>query len=171
MSATALAIAVPAATAVSVAILAALAAYMAGKREQRRALYSEAIKVAVGWEEMLYRVRRRREVQEQDLIERFHELQDELTYHRAWVGTDSRYMKRSYDQLTRAVKDALAEPIKQAWADGIRPIPGNALAGDTFPDLDVPLDRFLADVRSHLSPQPWRKIALASRNRSAARGC
>jgi hypothetical protein len=164
---TALAIAVPAATAVIVAILAALAAYMAAKREQRRTLYSEAIKVAVGWEEMLYRVRRRREGQEQELIERFHDLQDNLTYHRAWVGTDSMYMKRSYDALTLAVKAATADPIKEAWADGVRPLPGHALASDTFPDVDAELDRFLADVRSHLSPMPWRKLASAARNRSS----
>jgi hypothetical protein len=168
VSGTALAIAVPAATAVIVAVLAALAAYMAAKREQRRALYSEAIKVAVGWEEMLFRVRRRREGQEQDIVDRFHELQDNLTYHRAWVGTDSKYMKRSYDGLTRAVKIAMAEPIKQAWADGIRPIPGNAIPGDGFPNVDAHLDRFLADVRSHLSPLPWRKLAVAERNWSTA---
>lgn len=167
MSETALAIAVPAATAVIVAVLAALAAYMAAKREQRRALYSEAIKVAVGWEEMLHRVRRRREGQEQELIERFHDLQDNLTYHRAWVGTDSMYMKRSYDALTRAVKAATADPIKQAWADGVRPLPGNALASDIFPNVDAQLDRFLADVRSHLSPMPWRKLAVGARNRSS----
>jgi len=167
VSETALAIAVPAATAVIVAVLAALAAYMAANREQRRALYSEAIKVAVGWEEMLYRVRRRREGQEQELIERFHDLQDNLTYHRAWMGTDSMYMKRSYDALTRAVKAATADPIKQAWADGVRPLPGNALASDTFPNVDAQLDRFLADVRSHLSPMPWRKLAMGARNRSS----
>ncbi len=165
MSETALAIALPAATAVIVAVLAALVAYMAAKREQRRALYSEAIKVAVGWEEMLYRVRRRREGQEQELIERFHDLQDNLTYHRAWVGTDSMCMKRSYDTLTRAVKAATADPIKQAWADGVRSLPGNALVSDTFPDVDAQLDRFLADVRSHLSPMPWRKLAVGARNR------
>jgi hypothetical protein len=166
VSATTLAIAVPAATAVIVAILAALTAYMSAKREQRRALYSEAIKVAVGWEEMLFRVRRRREGQEQDLVDRFHELQDNLTYHRAWVGTDSKYMKLSYDALTGAVKSAMAEPIKQAWADGIRPIPGDAISSDSFPNVDAHLDRFLADVRSHLSPLPWRKIAVAKRHRS-----
>lgn len=168
MSETALAIAVPAATAVIVAVLAAFAAYSAAKREQRRALYSEAIKVAVGWEEMLFRVRRRREGQEQELIERFHELQDELTYHRAWVGTDSKYMKRSYDKLAQAVKSAMGDPVKQAWADGIRPLPGDALPSDTFPRVDAEVDRFLADVRSHLSPMPWRKLIVVKSNWSTA---
>jgi hypothetical protein len=164
VSETTLAITVPAATAVIVAVLAALTAYMAAKREQRRALYSEAIKVAVSWEEMLFRVRRRCDGQEQELIERFHTLQDELTYHRAWVGTDSRYMKRSYDALTVAVKTATAEPIKQAWADRVRPVPGNALGSDTFPNVEEQLERFLTDVRSHLSPLAWRKLAVIKRN-------
>jgi hypothetical protein len=78
------------------------------------------------------------------------------------------YMKRSYDTLTRAVKATTADPIKEAWADGVRPLPGNALASDTFPDIDAELDDFLADVRSHLSPMPWRKLALAARNGSSS---
>jgi hypothetical protein len=161
-----LSIAVPAATAVAVACFSALAAYLAGKRERRRALYSEAVKAAVAWEEMLFRVRRRSAGEERELVDHFHELQDDLTYHRAWVGSESKYMKRSYDRLTTEVKRATAALITKAWAQPLRAPPGNALPDDEFPVLAPVVDGFLSDVRSHLSPWVWRKLAVAYRNRS-----
>src|SRR2546421_434960 len=72
-----------------VAILAALAAHFASKRERRRVLYSEAVRTAVGWKEMLYRLRRRQAGEERELIHRFHDLQDQLSYYQAWVGSES----------------------------------------------------------------------------------
>jgi hypothetical protein len=165
VSASALSVAVPACATIIVAVLAALAAYLAAKREQRRSLYSEAVKAAVVWEEMLYRVRRRGEGAERDLIERFHELQDNLTFYNAWVGSESKYMSRSYKKLTKGVKDATEGPIKVAWKEPPRAIPGEAVDGDTHPDIDRHVEAFLADVRSHLSPLPWRKLAVVWRNR------
>jgi hypothetical protein len=161
-----LSIAVPAATAVTVACLSALAAYLAGKRERRRALYSEAVKAAVAWEEMLFRVRRRSEGQERELVERFHDLQDDLTYHQAWVGSESKYIKRSYDKLIADVKSGTAELITKAWEQPLRPAPGNAFPGEEVPNVAPSVDVFLCDVRSHLSPWFWRKLAVAWRNRS-----
>jgi hypothetical protein len=163
---TTLSIAVPAAATVSVAAVSALAAYLASKRERRRALYSEAVKAAVAWEEMLFRVRRRSGGQERELVDRFHELQDDLTYHQAWVGSESKYMKRSYDKLIAEVKHSTADLITEAWGQPLRPPPGNALPDDDFPSLGPVVDVFLRDVRSHLSPWVWRKLAVAYRNRS-----
>jgi hypothetical protein len=135
MTSTTLAIAIPAASAIAVASLSALAAYLAGKRDRRRALYSEATKAAVAWEEMLYRVRRRSPGQERELVDHFHDLQDDLTYHKAWVGSESRYMGRSYDALAMGVKSATASLIIKAWSDPVRPLPGGALPDDEFPDV------------------------------------
>mgnify|MGYP001496572196 CR=1 FL=1 len=165
VSASALSIAVPAAATIIVAILSALAAYLGVKRERRRSLYSDAVKAAVAWEEMLYRVRRRGEGAERGLIDRFHELQDSLTFYDAWVGSDSKYMSRSYRKLTTGVKKATEDLIKSAWQDPIRPVPGDARDGEAHPDIGRYVDAFLADVRSHLSPLPWRKLAVAGRNR------
>ena len=164
MTSTTLSIAIPAATAIAVASLSALAAYLASKRERRRALYSEAVKAAVAWEEMLFRVRRRSADQERELVDTFHTLQDDLTYHRAWVGSESKYMKRSYDKLAAEVKKATAELITEAWTKPIRPVPGNALPDDVCPELAPFVDAFLRDVRSHLSPWFWRKLAVVWRN-------
>jgi hypothetical protein len=164
MTSTTLSIAIPAATATAVASLSALAAYLASKRERRRVLYSEATKAAVAWEEMLFRVRRRSADQERELIDTFHTLQDDLTYHRGWVGSESRYMKRSYDKLTTEVKRATTDLITEAWTKPVRPAPGNALPDDVFPELAPFIDAFLCDVRSHLSPWFWRKLAVVWRN-------
>jgi hypothetical protein len=162
-----LVVGIPAAATIVVGIIAALAAYLASKRERRRALYSEAIKAAVGWQEMLYRVRRREEGQERELISRFHDLQDQLTYYQAWVGSESAYMRRSYDELVGGVKALTEKSITKAWDEPVRPLPGNSLSSDDHPDVGPLTDRFLRDVRSHLSPWPWRKLAARSRNRDA----
>lgn len=147
------------------AIIAALAAYLAHKRDRRRTLYSEATRAAVRWKEFLYRVRRREKGQERDLIQGFHGLQDELSYYQAWVGGDSKYMKRSYEKFVGEVKERTGKLIVAAWEEPIRAVPGNARPDDTHPDLSDVTDAFLKDVRSHLSPWPWRKLASAWRNR------
>lgn len=152
----------------TVAILGALAAYLAAKRQQRRLTYSEAVRAATAWKELLYRVRRRQAGQEPAIIEHFHQAQDDLSYYQAWVGAESRYMARSYARLVKAVKEATEAPIQLAWKDEVRPVPGDAQPGDTHPDLTVAVGAFLQDVRSHLSPWPWRKIAMVWRNRKDA---
>lgn len=152
----------------TVAVLGAFAAYLAAKRQQRRATYSEAVRAATAWKELLYRVRRRQAGQEAEIIEHFHQAQDDLSYYQAWVGAESQYMARSYQRLVKAVKDATEEAIQSAWKEEIRPVPGDALPGEPHPNLDEAVGVFLQDVRSHLSPWPWRKIAMVRRNRKDA---
>jgi hypothetical protein len=81
---------IAAAASIVVALWAALAAYLAAKRQSRRATYSEAVRAAVGWKEMLYRVRRRETGQERKLIDYMHDLQDQLSYYQAWIGSESK---------------------------------------------------------------------------------
>jgi type II secretory pathway pseudopilin PulG len=150
---------------VIVAILSSLAIYFASKRQDRREIYSKAVQAIVGWREMLYRVRRRVAGQETDLVKSFHSLQEQLDYYEAWVGSESKYMSRSYVKLVKDVKGKTEKLITEAWTQPIRPAPGNASKGDSHPDIQAALDRFLMDVRSHLSPLPWRKIAIVYRNK------
>lgn len=148
-----------------VAILSLLAAHASSQRERRRGLYSEAVRAAVSWKEMLYRVRRRQEGDVRDLIKKFHDQQDQLTYYQAWIGSESRAVKQSYDRLVREVKARTEPLVTAAWDEEIREAPGNARPDDQHPDLSDLVDNFLADVRSHLSPWPWRKCAVRWRNR------
>jgi hypothetical protein len=153
------------ATTVVVALLSALAAYLASKRDGRRTLYSEAVQVIVGWKEMLYRVRRRIDDQTGDLVTAFHELQDKLTYYQAWIGGESMYMSRSYARLVHEIKGETEALIWKAWDEPVRAAPGKAMPDDLHPDISPYVDAFAADLRSHLSPLPWRKLAVAYRNR------
>lgn len=156
---------VGAAATIAVAVLSALAAYLATKRDRRRALYADAVQTIAGWNEMLYRVRRRTATDAPDLVTRFHELQDKLTYFCAWIGSESKYMTRSYNRLVMEVKDATEDLIQAAWDEPVRPSPAKALPNDIHPDISKFLNRFAQDCRSHLSPLPWRRIAVAWRNR------
>lgn len=150
--------------ALTVAVLSALSAYLAAKRQQRRVTYSEAVKAATAWTELLYRVRRRRRGQGPAIIELFHLAQENLAYYQAWVGAESPHMACSYRRLVTTVKAATEAEIQQAWQDPIRPIPGDALPNENHPDIDEAVGAFLKDVRSHLSPWPWRKLAMVRRN-------
>ena len=150
---------------VSAAIIAALAAYLATRRDRRRQLYGEALKAALGWREMLYRVRRRQKSNQADLVDKFHDLQEQLTYYQGWIGSESRYVARSYRRLVKAVKDGTQELITATWNEPIRELPGNALPTDEHPSFDVEADAFLRDVRGHLSPWKPRKIGVYWRNR------
>ena len=147
-----------------VGIVSLLVAHMANKRERRRVLYSEAVKTAVTWREMVYRVRRRGTGQERELIERFHALQDDLSYYQAWVGAESKAMSSSYERLIKAIKTKTEPLITAAWEADLRAAPGNARQTDQHPDLSEPLANFMRDVRGHLSPWPWRKLAVMLRN-------
>ena len=72
------------------AILSALAAYLASKRDRQRTLYTEAVQAILGWKKMHYRVRRRTKRNEPSLVGSFNEPQDDLSYYQAWIVADSK---------------------------------------------------------------------------------
>jgi len=152
-------------TSVTAVLLTAFATYSATKRDRRRTLYGEALKAALGWQEMLYRVRRRREEDGPCLVKQFHDLQEQLIYYQGLIGSESRPMEESYRRLVKTVKSGTEPLITQAWSDNVRAMPGNAMKGDQHPEFTQETERFLRDVRSHLSAQPWRKVAPFWRNR------
>jgi hypothetical protein len=163
--------AIAAAGALTAAVIGGLATYFSSKRQRRLEIYGEAVKAALSWKELLYRVRRRArgDAAARSIIERFHDAQDTLTYYDGWIAADSKFMARSYRHLVLQTKRQLEGPIQDAWAARIRPVPGSAVAGDVHPDLQPFLDDFMADVRSHLSWQPWRRVAVVCRNTKAKR--
>ncbi|NNN09560.1 MAG: hypothetical protein HKL85_10265 [Acidimicrobiaceae bacterium] len=151
---------------VAVAATSGLAAYLAVKRDRRRALYGRAVQEILKWNEMLFRVRRRDPSEDRELIHVFHDLQENLSYYQAWIASESKYLDRSYSRLVKSLKDDCKEPIQAAWAQ-VRPIPGAPLEDDVNPDPQEHVASFMKDVRSHLSPWFWRRIALAYRNRES----
>ncbi|MBI5336168.1 MAG: hypothetical protein HZB45_00625 [Mycolicibacterium rufum] len=152
-------------SALLVAVLSAFIARVFVGRDRRRQMYGEAFRVALEWREMVYRVRRRDNSKEHDrvLIDHFHDLQERLDYYEGWIGSESRYMRRSFKRLVRSVKNATMADLQAAW--DTRGRPGNAHPNDHHPAApQSAMNDFLRDVRSHLSLQPWRWIAVWWRN-------
>jgi hypothetical protein len=164
-----LAAAIAAVATLAVGVLGALVAYSNARRERRRLLYSEATKAAVGWVELLYRVRRRGSAKEDAaaIVDQFHTLQDQLTYYQGWVASESKYMARSYRRFVCRVKERLEPLIQDAWSKPGRAPFDITPADEEHPDIQPWADEFLRDVRAQLSWQPWRKMAMASRNKAA----
>ena len=135
-------------------------------RDRRRQMYGEAFRVALEWREIVYRVRRRDNTTDHDraLVDRYHELQERLDYYEGWIGSESRYMRRSFKRLVKAVKDATKDALQSAW--NTKGKLGNADPDDRHPQIEQSaMDNYLRDVRSHLSLQPWRWIAVRCRNK------
>lgn len=159
---------IAACVAIVLAALGGLAGYVTGKRERQRDLYSKAYKAAMGWREMLYRVRRRAagDEAERALIERFHELQEELDYYQGWIASESPWLGRSYCRLVADVKASCRQDIVAAWGETERRTAAlGTLEGDNSPDCGQTSERFLFDVRSHLSIWVLPKLLVVGRNR------
>jgi hypothetical protein len=139
-----------------------------GRRERQRELYGRAYRAAMAWRELLYRVRRRAPGEEADrgLVERFHDLQEEIDYYQGWTASEGRWIGRSYCRLVEEIKGETRPLLQEAWAEEKRRPPSDAAAeGDGHPETDEARDRFLKDVRNHLSLLILPKLAVLWRNR------
>lgn len=155
-----------AASAIFVVILGATTANLRSRSDRRRETYASSLRTVVAWTEMLYRVRRRTPESTGVLVDRFHQLQEELTFHQGLIGGESKYMARSYNRLVKQAKDSIFEGVKAAWAQ--EPGARSSSEDAALPDITTDIEAFLRDVRSHLSPWPHRKVALVWRNRQQA---
>lgn len=150
-----------------VALITMVVARSVARRDRRREMYGKAYRAALEWREMLYRVRRRDPNDSRPLIDRFHELQECVDYYEGWIGSESRYMQRSYQQLVRHVRTKAQPLIQEAWAKDPEK-PGSASEDTEQLSISTEANAFLRDVRGFLSLQPWRWIAVAWRNRKNA---
>lgn len=159
--------AITAAVTILLAILRAVALWSTGKRDRQRELYSQAYKTAMAWREMLYRVRRRADGDEAEraLIDRFHELQEEIDYYQGWTASESKWMGRSFCRLVAGIKEATRELIRLAWAEPKRRTAAESVReADGHPATDAARDTFLKDIRNHLSLFPVMKVFVFFRN-------
>jgi hypothetical protein len=136
------------------------------QRDRRRAVYSDAYKAALGWQELLYRVRRRSKDPEQvrDLVAQFHAFQEKITYFEGWLGTESAALGRSYARLLRRVKSETEDLIRHAWRTPGRDVDEDQPEDERHPDIGRECEHFLSDVRDHLSPWPWQRMMVNHRN-------
>lgn len=148
-----------------VAVFTASVARGSTRRTRRLDMYAQAYRAALEWRELAYRVARRggSEEEARALVERFHDLQERLTFHEGWIGSESRYLQKSYRKFVSQTRVAFEDPIRNAWESGqINPVWGKVQIDAADPPDG---DTFLRDVRAHLSIQPWRRAAVLWRNR------
>lgn len=154
---------IAATTTIAAVLIGALATQVAGSQNRRRSTYGDALRTVVAWTEMPHRLRRRSVDHGVELTGRFHTLQEDLAYHQGRIGSESKFVERSFTRLITAAKEATRAPIDRAWADPLV----DSLAPESVDRVNIAddIELFLRDVRAHLSPWPWRKIGLAHRNR------
>ena len=138
-------------------VVAFLAAYFTGSRERHKRLvdiYGDAYKTIMSWSEMAYRIRRRDgSVEcERQLVERFHDIQEQLNYHKGWISVESLWLGRSFDEFVKIVKTKTLPHINAAWKSPIRKSPISPV-DDIHPDLNNECKSFLFDVRCQLAPR------------------
>lgn len=136
-------------------------------KDRRRDLCSEAYQQPLRWVELLYRVRRRCPGKEADLISVFHDVQERIHYFQGWLHSEAPSLARSYCRFADHVREQTRPLIQQAWQEDPHPVtePMNGLA---HPDIGAARDRFLRDLRAHLSPWPGTGIVVWLRNRKGA---
>jgi hypothetical protein len=158
---------------IPVAALVAAAATLLGlfvnkvsdRRERRRTLYSEAYQAALAWEEVYYRIRRRDPAKDYELAASFHSVQERINFHEGWIGSESVFLGRAYCRLVLTIKAVALVPIQTAW----REPPSSAEQGFSVDPLagaeqiKTAKERFVEDLRDHMSLNPLRRGRLAHR--------
>jgi len=159
---------VTAAAAILLAMLRALALVVTGMRDRQRELYGNAYRVAMAWRQMLYRVRTRAPGSEHDLFKRFDELQVEIDYYQGWTASEGRAIGRSYARLVADIQAKTNLLIQLAWkmTDEERLAANDYRDSAGHPKTGLARDRFLKDVRNHLSPWLFPRLAVLWRNRN-----
>lgn len=154
------------------ALVSVLAATVRGPRDRRRTLYGDAFRDAMAWQEGLYRVRRRDNTPEHtaELVKHFHDLQERINHHRAWLTSESIYLAHSYCTFVDHVKGECLPLMQTAWAKRGRPPEFEHGSLEHPKGVEDAAHAFLIDVRLHLRSYlfaPW--VRLAYRNRGARR--
>lgn len=138
------------------------------RRDRHREHFSRALEAVAQYEEFPFIVRRRRgsdaEGERIRISTELRAVQAELTYHRAWLMTESLEVGRAYHDLLHQLRSAVGTEIHDAWLapaptkDADMNIPGIA---DKLAALDPAKERYLLEVVDHLSLLPrWLRRAV-----------
>jgi hypothetical protein len=132
------------------------------RRDRRRGLYSNAYQAALAWGEMYYRVRRRDPGKAHELAQQFHTIQEKIDFHQGWIASESEYLGRAYCRLVLRTKALTVEHIRRAWTEPpVSPDEGFSVVPVVAAELEQAKERFILDLRRHLSFNPFRRGALA----------
>lgn len=104
-------------------LISLLVVYAHLRSEQRNKddeLYGRAFKAVMDWMELPYRTLRARDdsvEQQRELRNRFHELQEDIQYHRGWIGFRSNRLGISYENFAYSTKALVSPCIQKLEAD------------------------------------------------------
>jgi len=163
----------PIGTVTAALVAAAVALYLNARgrknaeRDRRRTLYSEAYRVALEWCEGIYRIRRRPQdgSGDVDLVHHFHDMQERIAYYEGWLAMESPVLGRAYKRFLCEVMDEARPLIQEAWSRPGCPPTRQTSPDDKGPALNDVKERFLLDMREHLSSWPWVRRRLKKRER------
>ncbi len=140
------------------------------RRERHREHFSRALQIVSQYEEFPYIVRRRRGANPEEerlrISTELRAVQAELSYHRAWLLTESRQVGEAYAALVEELRRLVGGLIHQAWlTPPIEDDAGMNIA-DIGPEVAklIPYkERYLFEAIDHLSIWPrWlRRITRA----------
>jgi hypothetical protein len=133
-------------------------------RDRRRQLYSDAFRAATSWVEVLYRVRRRSEASQDAIVSRLHQIYEEIEYFQGWLSTEAPELGRSYATLVEAIRMKVNEPLRVAWSVPARPPWVGTPTNEVLPDVREAEEKYLQDIRDHLSPWWWVQRRVKERN-------
>ena len=137
------------------------------RTSERRKLYANAYKTVMAWQEMLYRVRRRASGidEERKLIDRFHDLQEEINYYQGLVSSEGKSMGKSYKKFVGSMKRANVDLIQLAWEAPIRKPKDGTPKDEEHPNPNKIAEDFLQDSRQWLAWWQLPKIFVWWRNK------
>jgi len=133
---------------------------------EKKKLFADSYRAALAWQEMLYRVRRRAAgiKAEQKLVERFHELQEEIDYYQGLISTESEALGHSYERFVKRVKSENNQLIQDAWKSPVRRPKSGAPKNEKNPNTLDAGKSFLRDTRDWFSIWQLPKLFVTFRN-------
>lgn len=144
------------------------------RRERHREHFSRALQSVTQYEEFPFVVRRRRasdaEGERIRISTELRAVQENLTYHCAWLTTESLEVSAVFEQLVKELRRIVGTEIHEAWLvappadDSDMNIAGVA---EKLTALAPLKERYLIEVSDHLSfwPRSWRRVARRLRGR------
>jgi hypothetical protein len=138
------------------------------RRDRHREHFSRALQTVGQYEEFPFVVRRRRasdaEGERIRISTELRSLQAELTYHSAWLMTESLEVGAAYEALVRELRRIVGTEIHEAWLNPpISDDAGMNIANiaSKLRELKPLKERYLQEVKDHLSIWPrWLRCVI-----------
>lgn len=137
------------------------------RTNERRKLYASAYKTVLAWQEMLYRVRRRSAgaETERQLIDKFHDLQEDLNYYQGIISSEGSSMGKSFAKFVSSVKRENVKLIQEAWEKPVRKPKDGTPKDEKHPNITKISEDFLLDTRLWLKWWQLPKLRVWWRNK------